>query len=95
MPVSGAGGLAATTVPEILANNDAADLFLVKIDIEGFEADLFEDNIAWLDQVRVVIIEPHDWMLPGAGTSRNFQRAMLERDFEMVISGENLAYIRL
>ena len=70
-------------------------LFLVKIDIEGFEADLFSGNLGWLDEVEVVLIEPHDWLLPGAGTSRNFQQAFLERDFEMIISGENLVYLRV
>ncbi len=89
------GSIATTTIPKIMEAHDAGDLFLVKVDIEGFEAQLFEDNLAWLDDVRVVMIEPHDWLLPGAGTSRNFQRAMLERRFEMVISGENLVYIRV
>ena len=43
----------------------------------------------------VVIIEPHDWMLPGSATSRTFQRALLERDFELLISGENLVFVRV
>ena len=90
-----AGTIATTTIPAIMAAHDADDLFLVKIDIEGFEAQLFEDNLDWLDKVSVVMIEPHDWLFPGAGTSRNFQKAMLERRFELVISGENLVYIRV
>ena len=92
---SASGGIAVTTIPDILARNDEAEsLFMVKVDIEGFEADLFQENLDWLDTVEVVIIEPHDWLMPGAGTSRNFQKAMVERDFEMVISGENLIYLR-
>ena len=67
----------------------------MKVDIEGFEADLFQGDLGWLDTAEVVIIEPHDWMMPGAGTSRNFQKAMLDRDFEMVISGENLVYLKV
>ena len=91
-----AGTIAVVTIPEILARRDEADaLFLVKVDIEGFEADLFQGDLGWLDTAEVVIIEPHDWMMPGAGTSRNFQKAMLDRDFEMVISGENLVYLKV
>ncbi len=90
------GTVPVTTIPEILERlGEEKDLFLVKIDIEGFEADLFQGDLGWLDAAEVVIVEPHDWMLPGAGTSRNFQKAMLERDFEMIISGENLIYLRV
>ena len=69
--------------------------FIAKIDIEGFESDLFERNLEWLDEVRAVFLEPHDWLFPGKHTSRSFQRAMGTRDFELFLVGENLLYIRL
>ena len=68
---------------------------MCKIDIEGFESDLFADNLDWLDRFAVVAIEPHDWMFPGQGTSLSFQKAMAARDFEMVICGQNLIFLRL
>jgi len=68
--------------------------FIAKIDIEGFEAELFEDNLGWLDQVSVVIIEPHDWMFPGKSTSRSFQAALGARPFELFLRGENIVYVR-
>jgi FkbM family methyltransferase len=68
--------------------------FVAKIDIEGFEADLFSANLEWLDETYVVFIEPHDWMLPGKSTSRTFQRAMGFRDYELFIGGETLTYVR-
>lgn len=67
---------------------------IVKIDIEGFEADLFSSNTGWIDRAAAVIVEPHDWLFPDAASSRALQRAMGERDFDMVISGENLVYFR-
>jgi len=68
--------------------------FIAKIDIEGFESDLFSTDLHWLDGVFAVMIEPHDWMLPGRMTSRSFQRAMARHDFEVFIRGENLIYVR-
>lgn len=68
--------------------------FIAKIDIEGFESELFTDNLEWLDKVSIVYIEPHDWLFPGRKTSRPFQRAMADRDFDLLIYGENLVYIR-
>ena len=38
--------------------------FLMKLDIEGFEDDLFSKNIGWVDQCLILIIENHDWRLP-------------------------------
>ena len=69
--------------------------FIVKIDIEGFEADLFGRDTEWLDRIEALLIEPHDWMLPGAGSSRTFQRAMARHEFEIFVKGENIIYIRL
>lgn len=89
-----------TGIP-VVTIQDAIDLvpdgvsFIVKIDIEGFESDLFARNTSWIKDAFVVIIEPHDWMLPGQLSSRSFQRAMAEHDFEVFLSGENLIYIRI
>lgn len=86
-------GIAVVTMSELFAEGNSKP-FIVKVDIEGFESDLFSKNLQWLDEVFLVYIEPHDWLLPGQGTSRTFQRAMGDRDFEILISGENLVYVR-
>jgi hypothetical protein len=44
--------------------------------------------------VSVLMIEPHDWMLPGQYSSAGFQRAVAQERFEMLISGENLFFVR-
>ena len=64
--------------------------FIVKIDIEGFEGELFSRNLEWLDRFYVLIIELHDWMLPRQRSSQSFLRAVgaLDRDFLQV--GENV-----
>jgi hypothetical protein len=42
--------------------------FIAKVDIKGFEGDLFSANTEWLKESFVVFIEPHDWLLPDQGT---------------------------
>jgi hypothetical protein len=69
--------------------------FIVKIDIEGFEKDLFASNTAWIERCYAVIIEPHDWMLPGEMSSRTFQQAMAQHPFELYMRGENIIYARV
>jgi FkbM family methyltransferase len=89
-----ASGLPIVTIADALATIPGGKLFIVKIDIEGFESDLFAGDTAWLDEPCVVYIEPHDWLLPGQRSSRSFQRVFGERDFEIFVKGENLAYVR-
>jgi FkbM family methyltransferase len=87
-------GVPVVTIDEAIRTVPHGKPFVVKIDIEGFESDLFAGNLGWLDDVFLVYIEPHDWMLPSKGTSRTFQRAFGERDFELHLQGENLIYMR-
>lgn len=89
-----AGDTLVVTVAGIASDHPDHDLFIVKVDIEGFEADLFSRNTEWLDEAAATYIEPHDWMLPGQGTSRGFQSLAASRNFEVLISGENLVYVR-
>jgi len=67
-------------------------LFLVKIDIEGFEKDLFSVSTDWLRDPAAVIIELHDWLSPYSSVP--FQKAMAEYEAEVFISGENLVFIK-
>jgi FkbM family methyltransferase len=88
-------GIPIVTMNDLVASVPTAELLIAKIDIEGFESDLFANNLQWLDSARVVIVEIHDWMLPGRKTSFSLQRAMADRSFELLISGENLVYIAM
>jgi FkbM family methyltransferase len=68
--------------------------FICKIDIEGAEDDLFSKNVGWIDAFPVLIIELHDWLLPRAGSSRNFLRAITDRNRDFVYYGENIFSFR-
>jgi FkbM family methyltransferase len=72
------------------AERDGLVPFIAKIDIEGFERDLFSRRLDWIDRFPVLIIELHDWMLPGSGSALPFLRAVAERDRDFVFHGENV-----
>jgi len=57
--------------------------YIVKVDIEGAESDLFSGNTEWVARTPLVIVELHDWLLPKSGTSRSFLECIskLDRDF--------------
>lgn len=87
-------GISVSTIDSAIKDYPKGELFLAKIDIEGFENDLFSNNLGWLDQVACVILEPHDWRFPATGTSATFQKAFGDRNFGLFIFGENLLYVR-
>jgi FkbM family methyltransferase len=57
--------------------------FLVKINIEGGEEDVFSRNTDWVRNTGIIIIELHDRILPRRAVSRPFLKCIsaLDRDF--------------
>lgn len=55
------------TVPALFDVLPYHQPWLMKIDIEGGEAELFSANTEWIDRVPVIMIELHDWLIPGSG----------------------------
>lgn len=64
--------------------------YIAKIDIEGFESDLFSKNTEWVDQFPLIIIELHDWMLPNQANSKNFLQCVSKLNRDFVFHGENV-----
>jgi FkbM family methyltransferase len=81
--------ISADAVPRITINdiyNSHSDQhfpYLVKVDIEGAESDLFSGCTEWVARTPLIIVELHDWLLPKSGTSRPFLECIskLDRDF--------------
>jgi FkbM family methyltransferase len=69
---------------------DAVAPYIIKIDIEGFESDLFSRNTDWLVKFPVLIIELHDYLLPKSGSSKNFLSEIAKLDRDFILSGENI-----
>ena len=68
--------------------------FIIKIDIEGGEKDLFKKNIDWINKFKIIIIEPHDWLYPSSNTFQNFLRAVADKNRDFIIQNENILSIR-
>jgi FkbM family methyltransferase len=79
----------AMTLEQVIAKSSGTP-FILKIDIEGAESDLFSRHCEELNKFPLVIIELHDWMLPGQSTSRNFLKWHVEMERDFVHIGENV-----
>jgi FkbM family methyltransferase len=86
------GGIEVLTVPSILGRQEyaAAIPFIIKIDIEGFEGNLFDGDVSWIDRFPLLIIELHDWLFPRQGCSSAFLRAITGRDRDFVLKGGSI-----
>ena len=90
------GDVPIVSIARLVAEKQAEgfDPFIAKIDIEGGERDLFAPPTDWVDQFPLVIVELHDWLMPGQGTSRTFLQCVAARDRDFVHIGENIFSIR-
>jgi len=64
--------------------------FIIKIDIEGGESDLFSSSTEWINKFPIVIIETHDWLFPKENSSLNFLKCISKLDRDFVFHGENI-----
>jgi FkbM family methyltransferase len=84
------GAIEGITVSTILDKFPMHQPFICKVDIEGAEIELFSKNANWVQRFPIIIMEPHDWMLQGRATARNFLRIVAELDRDFFVIGENI-----
>ncbi len=64
---------------------------LVKMDVEGAERDLFSTSSrAWLARTPLLIVETHDWLMPGASLSHGLMQALAARRGDVFARGEDI-----
>jgi FkbM family methyltransferase len=78
----------AYTVAQLIERQGCRHLDLLKMDVEGAEAEIFQNGTAWLDRVKVLIIELHDRLAPGCAQA--LYRALQGYRFQQEIMGGNL-----
>jgi FkbM family methyltransferase len=83
------GSVDIVSVEGLLGAHSHMTPFIIKIDIEGFESNLFSRNTQWIERFPVLVIELHDWMLPRTANSRNFLREVSRLDRDFLYRGEN------
>jgi len=87
-----ADSIKALSVKEIMDSNGWETIDLLKMDIEGAERNVFaHDAHEWLPKVKMMFLELHDNVYKDC--SRNVFKALLDYDFRVDVSGENLILI--
>lgn len=82
------------TVPEIIGEHSAdCALFVVKVDIEGFESDLFAHDTGWVGKTSALYVEPHNYLFPGQVVTAGMQAVAVEHRLQPLASRGNLVYV--
>jgi FkbM family methyltransferase len=92
---AGAADRPSTRVPSMTLADLAATvvngrLLIVKLDIEGAERVVCAAARQVLRDAACIIIEPHDWMRPGAGYLTPLYAALAGKEMDTFLLGENL-----
>lgn len=84
------------TIDSVMKEFGWEQIDLLKLDIETAEKQLFSENyMSWLPKTKVIVIELHDWMVPGC--SRPFFTAINEafKEYRFAQAGENVIIYNL
>lgn len=89
----GHGPIRAISMASLLREQSGVP-FICKIDIEGAERDLFSGDTSWIDLFPLILIELHDWMLPGEAVSQPFLQAISQRRRDFTFRRDTVFSIR-
>lgn len=85
------GILKAVTISSLMEQFNMPHIDILKLDIEGSEKEVFEENFeSWLPVTKVLIIELHDNMKKRC--SRSVFNAVNKYDFSFDMKGENIFF---
>ena len=56
----------AVTIENILAQHGRERVFILKLDVEGAEAELFHNSRGWMSRTDILIAELHEWLIEGS-----------------------------
>ena len=68
--------------------------FITKVDIEGFENQLFSKNTQWMNEFYLIALEVHDWMLPRQAISKNFLNEHSKESRDFYLRGDTIFSIK-
>lgn len=80
------------TIEALVSEIPNADPLILKLDIEGAEAEVLRSSAAVVSKFPCIVIEPHDFMLPGRNTISGLYSILADRPIDTLIKGENLMF---
>jgi len=83
------GGVRTVTINELLSSDDDLIPFILKIDIEGFEVELFRSNTEWVERTPLIVFESHDHGYCWRGTAHAILSVLTKDSRDYIQHNEN------
>lgn len=83
------GQVPTVTIQELFIGTIDTVPLVVKIDIEGFEVELFRSNLEWTRNVPLIVFESHDWLFHWRGTAHAIFSVLCKDTRDYLQKGEN------
>jgi FkbM family methyltransferase len=88
--VADGGDTPSVTLDALLTEVPGGAPFILKLDIEGAETEVCRASPQALSEFACIMIEPHDWMLPGSGGLSPLYDAVAGKTMDTLIRDETL-----
>jgi FkbM family methyltransferase len=89
----GSGQTPSFLLSSIISSVPRARPLILKLDVEGAEREICRSSPDAFREVPVIMIEPHDFMLPGSGCLTPLYAVLAGRSMDTLLKGENLLFI--
>jgi FkbM family methyltransferase len=88
------GAIPAWSIDDLVAMVPGGRPWIVKLDIEGAQREVFSANTEWVGRTDLVILELDDWQFPWGATGDAFFKALSQHKFDYVVDGELILAFR-
>jgi FkbM family methyltransferase len=88
------GAVPAWSIDDLIAMVPGGRPWIVKLDIEGAQREVFSANTEWVGRTDLIILELDDWQFPWAATGDAFFKALSRYKFDFVVDGELILAFR-
>lgn len=88
------GAVPAWSIDDLVAMVRGGRPWIVKLDIEGAQRELFSSNTGWIARTDMIVLELDDWQFPWGATGDSFFKAMSAHRFDYVVDGELILAFR-
>lgn len=81
-------------IPSLVAKVANGRPWIIKLDIEGAQSEVFSANTAWVGEADVIILELDDWLFPWSASSQTFFQALTRFRYDYMLHGEHIVCFR-
>ena len=86
-------GVGSVTIDNIINGHTNVELFILKMDVEGAENEIFIEPGRWWQFKPILMIEPHDWLSVGRNSLRGVLQNPVYQDSDVILKDSVIIFL--